>query len=225
LSIGNATNVDRSISLVGMTPVQAFQVTALRLPAGASAVPRLVVNSVGELTGRGTRSPVEWAETIEIAAGGSVTWKATLVLPATAARGVYELQIVPTFGVADGSLLRHMGPLVRYERRSATTVADRAEVLRRNMMHAYSTGSDAEASAAANALLRVYPQSSLAYQVEAATAKRRGEPLRAIEAFQHAVDLIERRQDVLYIAQASNAEINQSIQAIRQAVQVLQKQP
>jgi hypothetical protein len=73
-------------------------------------------------------------------------------LPPHAPSGIYELQIVPTFGTVGGAALNPLATLVRYERRNVSTDGDRAEIKRREMMHAYINGSDTAMDAATGAL-------------------------------------------------------------------------
>jgi hypothetical protein len=222
LAIGNPTIADRSLNLSSTAATQAFKVTAIRIPAGGT-VPSLLVNPVADVSSRGVVSTQDWAGTIDVPTNSSIVWKGTLFFAAKAAPGVYELQITPTFGASDGSALNPFGTLVRYEVRDVVSREDRAELARRRMMHAYVAGAELDAETAADALLAVYPQSALAYQVKGEMARRQGRAQQAVQSFERAVELLASGQDTLYVAHVSAQEVNRMLLSLRQTLQVLQR--
>jgi hypothetical protein len=222
LDVGNATDVDRSLTLDALGPSRAFSVKSIRIPAEA-APPRLLVNPIAELNARGLKSAQPWAGTIEVPSTGTIVWSATLTFEAKATPGVYELQITPNFGLSDGSRLNPQGTLVRYEVREAVSLEDRAELARRRMMHEYNADAEVEAEAAADALLRLYPQSALAYQVKGEIARRQHRLPQAVQLFERAVQLMTSGQDVLFVTHAPAYEVDRMVETVRQTVQVLQQ--
>jgi len=78
----------------------------------------------------------------------------------------------------------------------------RAELARRRMMHAYNADAEVEAEAAADALLRLYPQSALAYQVKGEIARRQHRLPQAVQLFERAVQLMTSAQDVLFVTES-----------------------
>jgi hypothetical protein len=224
LAVGNATDVDLSVSLNGVGPAQGFKVTPIRVPIGGT-VPALQINPVADMTSRGITTPQSWVGLISVPPRGNLVWTGTLFLPPNAAPGVYELQITPVFGTADGPALNPLGTLVRYEVRDVVSDEDRAELSRRRMMHAYVAGTELDAEAAADELLRLYPQSALAYQVKGEIAKRQGRKEQAVQSLQHAVNLISLGQDVVYMTHTPAHEVDRTLQSMRQTVQLLQRQP
>ena len=222
LAVGNATDVDRSLTLGALGPNRAFSIKSIRIPAEA-ALPRLLVNPIAELSARGLRSARPWAATIDVPSTGTIVWSATLTFEAKATSGIYELQITPNFGVADGSRLNPQGTLVRYEVRDATSAEDRAELARRRMMHEYNADAEVEAEAAADALLQLYPQSALAYQVKGEIARRQHRTPQAVQWFERAAQLMTSGQDVLFVTHAPAYEVDRMVQTVRQTLQVLQQ--
>jgi tetratricopeptide (TPR) repeat protein len=199
LTVGNRNHTPESLATLGRPIEQAFAVSMIRAPEGASP-PMLATRPAGRATA--DASDVSWGDDIAIPPRGTVTFNASIATSRTTAPGVYELKITPNLQTS--SKVNGLGTIVRYEVRLASTSADEIEVMRRQMMREYYRDQPAAAEAAADALLEKYPRSAAAYQIKGLLASTKGNRTEAIEALNKARQLLATGQDELSRTQPAN---------------------
>jgi hypothetical protein len=177
---------------------QALEVTVVKAPEGAGTVVLRRVGA-GEFIGGGRVTAAEWRGAFELLPRGQVRVFSTVTATGPMPPGVYELRIVPRDRPNDVVIISE---IIRFELRPITTLAERAEVLRRRMESAELYQQDALAERLADELLELYPASASAYQVKALVAQRRGRPEEATAAFERALRLVRTKEDVLFVGNA-----------------------
>jgi hypothetical protein len=220
LAVGNVSDQNHIIRLGNIPLAQAFRLTVVHLPPGG-VVPTLRIEPIATIMTGDNSLPVPAEGAITIPPRGSAVWTGVLEAPGGAQPGVYELQIVPAFAGEAGEPLNPLGTIIRFEVRDVGSDQDRIELARRRMMHAYITGGDVEAAAAADSLIALYPQSALAYQVKGEIAKRAGRRPEASAAMQQALSLIVSGRDALYLRNVPARDVDRNVQGLAQAVQDL----
>jgi hypothetical protein len=216
LEVGNRGDVLHELQLVGVGIDGAFHMTAQRIPTGAN-MPRLLVSTDLNVTDGGIKSQRTFGDPLEVPSLGIVTWPARLVPQGRWSPGVYELLITPQFsGVSERVNLNT--PLLRFELRETGDLADRAEIARRRMMRAYVSDDPVVMGQEADRLLAVYPQSSVAYEIKAEVAKRNGRRDEAAASLQQALALITAGQDVLYLRQRTDADVQQLVSGLNRSL-------
>jgi hypothetical protein len=223
LAIGNPTSSDHSLNLTGSAPIDGFHVTVIRVPADATAVPSLLIEPVAEVANLGVKTEQRWLDAVPLPAGSNIVWKGSLSFSGRPTPGIYELRVTPLVRDSDGSPLNPLGTMVRYEVRDILSRDDRAEVARRRMMHAYTTDADVVAEASANALLAIYPQSALAYQVKGEAARREGRIPDAIQSFEMAATLLTSGADQLFLRYAQPTDVNPTISGLKRTIERLRR--
>ena len=146
-----------------------------------------------------------FGDSIDVPAQGSVVWTARLTPETTWAIGMYDLRISPAFG--GDSPINPLGTIVRFEVRPVQGLAEQAELIRRRLMRAYATGLAERIAQEADRLLRVYPQSSIAYEMKAELAKQEGRGTEAATLLRQALALITSGQDTLFLRQRTEPEV------------------
>jgi hypothetical protein len=194
LEIGNAG--DRAETLAPQTTSidDAFEVGKIKGPGNANA--RLKLEPVGEVVSEADQSVVAWGNQITLQARSRVTFRGTFNGPS--APGYYHWSIVPK-GIRFSSELNLQNHELYFELRRPVALADRAEVARRRMIAVYDAEDDVQFEAAARELLRIYPQSSLAFELRGRVAERLGRANDARAAYERATELIRDGQDELYL--------------------------
>ncbi|MGH9144385.1 MAG: hypothetical protein ACRD2I_24865 [Vicinamibacterales bacterium] len=91
------------------------------------------------------------------------------------------------------------------------------------MVHEFNANAATEAEAAADALLQLYPQSALAYQVKGEIDKRQNRRSEAVQLFARAAELMTSGQDVLLATHISAHEVDRMVQTVRRTLQVLEQ--
>jgi hypothetical protein len=150
---------------------------------------------------------------LEVPSLGIVSWGARLEPQGPWTAGHYELLVMPSFnGVSEA--VNPLSPLIHFEVRETQAVADQAEIARRRMMHAY-VFEDTEVTAQRiDELLTLYPRSSVAYEIKAELAQRNDRRGEAAALLDQARALIVSGQDVLYLRQRTQADVQRLVDGL-----------
>ena len=175
---------------------------------------RLAVSSPVVVSAAGTESRPPFGPEIDVPPGGTVTW-APKPLAVPSVSGYYVLQVVPGMRGATAKLLENNPSLWFEVRHAEDSSDDRVEFARRRLVEVQQADAPAsEVEAALQNLLRLHPNSAMAYLVKAERARSRGRKREARAAQARAIRLIRSGDTLLakYMSPERRAEMAKAIE-------------
>jgi hypothetical protein len=213
VDIGNAGDVEQSLDTRGVSMIDAFAVSGPQ--EQGHGIARLDLSPTGASAIGDNQLDVTWGEVITLGARSRVVWEGHFHGPSTP--GVYEWAI-EIRGIRASSPVNALSDRLRYELRQVGNFDDRAEVARRRLIRAYDGENDAETEAAVRALLNIYPESSLAYELSGRVLEGSGRLKEARAVYEKALALLTDRKDRLFLTHNNERDIASVVSSLRQEV-------
>lgn len=137
--------------------------------------------------------------------------------------GIYKLKFKCLLKTATGKEFPVNNDTFSYEIRSVESLGDRIEILRRQAARFFTQGQYREAEKKLDELLRLYPNSSLAYAEKGHIMMAHGKKDRAAMSFKKAIDLLQSRMDTIYLSYAPSRMVEEIIASLAATLRNLQK--
>jgi hypothetical protein len=208
----------------GMNPKDAFQMKVETAPTpDLKDKPILGFASSAKPIPTGAKAAAEWSERFVLPPQSGLKLQTTITsnqedLPT----GVYRLKFGCLLKSAAGQVIPAHSDTFSFELRSVDTAEDRLEVVRRQAMRFFTRGQYQEANHKLAELLRLYPNSAVAYTVQGHIAMALGKKDEAAVAYKRALDLLQSKMDTIYLFYASRSTVEDEIGLLSATLRSLQ---
>jgi hypothetical protein len=214
VDFGNAGNEEQSIDTRSVSIDAAFDIAPRQ--GSPKGVADLDLSPSGEIVVGDNQLIVNWGDVVTLGPRSRVVWEGQFRGPS--APGIYNWS-VELKGVKSSRPINPLGTVLEYELRVPKDLGDRAEVARRRMLRAFDDENDVQFEAEARALLSIYPDSSLAFELRGRVAERSGRLSEAQTAYETALAFLRDGKDRLFLEHNSERRAAGSLADLRDATQ------
>jgi hypothetical protein len=214
VGVGNAGDGEQSIDTRSVSIDAAFDIAPRQ--GSPKGIARLELSPSGEIVIGDNQVIVNWGDVITLGPRSRVVWEGQFHAPS--APGIYNWS-VELKGVKSSRPINPLGTVLEYELRAPKDLGDRAEVARRRMLRAFDDENDVQFEGEARALLSIYPESSLAFELRGRVAERSGRLSEALTAYETAFALLRDGKDRLFLEHNSERRTAGSMADLRDATQ------
>lgn len=201
LTVANIEERPHPVHANGLARERRFRLVSYG-PEGALPVAQLRLLNDGRPLGQRPGVP---DDTFEIPGRTILEWRATATLQPNLPPGLYQIEVLPELRgdprpAGHPPAILNMTTMVEFELRSATTLSDQVEILRRRADRAVQAEDPTRGLRELDRLLELYPTSYWAYETRGDIFEEQGDSVRALQQYQLAQQILTEDQDRLWAA-------------------------